>query len=183
MKIATKLLSLATTVLLLALPARAQQEATPASSPEKSAAGSAASGSDLRALQQAIESQTKQLEALRQAIHQLTERFPAKEGTPAGPAAATTPPKSSSENTAASTPPTSPATETPKAEPATAAATGPQHTVAKGETLTSISKHYKIPIADLQTANKITDDRKLQIGQVLNLPTPKPSEPAKKENP
>ena len=66
-----------------------------------------------------------------------------------------------------------------RAEPA-----GVQHTVAKGETLTSIAKHYNVSIADLHKANKIVDERKLQIGQVLKIPT-KPAEPTtdKKENP
>ena len=85
-----------------------------------------------------------------------------------------------------------PPTEAPKAEavpnaeavakPDTAA--GLKHVVVKGETLTSIAKHYNIAIAELKNANKIGDERKLQIGQILSVPTPKPSEsPEKKENP
>ena len=61
---------------------------------------------------------------------------------------------------------------------------GVKHVVAKGETLTSIAKQYNIPINDLKTANKIENERKLQIGQVLILPTPKtPDTSDKKENP
>lgn len=47
---------------------------------------------------------------------------------------------------------------------------GNTHVVAKGETLTSIARMYKVSIADLQKLNHITDDRKLQIGQTLMIP-------------
>jgi len=60
-------------------------------------------------------------------------------------------------------------TEVPKAE----AVGGVRHTVAKGETLTSIAKQYNIPLADLQKANKDVNDRKLQIGQTLTIPAAK----------
>ena len=73
--------------------------------------------------------------------------------------------------------------DAPKAE-VVADAAG-KHTVAKGETLTSIAKEYNIPLADLLKANKIPDVRKLQIGQVLNIPTSKTPESStdKKEKP
>jgi LysM repeat protein len=43
--------------------------------------------------------------------------------------------------------------------------------VAKGETLTSIARQYKVSVAELLQANKIVDDRKLQIGQTLVIPS------------
>jgi LysM repeat protein len=48
--------------------------------------------------------------------------------------------------------------------------------------LTSIAKHYNIALPDLLKANKGIDERKLQIGQTINLPpntqtkTPEPAE-------
>lgn len=66
-----------------------------------------------------------------------------------------------------------PKPETPKAEPFS----GSLHTVAKGETLTSIAKQHNIPLAELQKANKDINDRKLQIGQTLNVPAPAGGEP------
>jgi LysM repeat protein len=51
--------------------------------------------------------------------------------------------------------------------------------VTKGETLTSIAKHYKLTVGDLLKVNKIENDRMLQIGQTLVIPTPAPSEPPK----
>lgn len=75
----------------------------------------------------------------------------------------------------------------PKAE----AVNGVKHTVAKGETLTSIAKSYNITLAELMKANKDVNDRKLQIGQTITVPVtkapePNPTEPAsteKKETP
>ena len=47
------------------------------------------------------------------------------------------------------------------------------HKVTKGETLALIARQYKVSVADLEKTNKIADERKLQIGQVLIIPTPR----------
>jgi LysM repeat protein len=56
------------------------------------------------------------------------------------------------------------------------------HTVARGETLTSIAKQYKVSVEDLQRVNQIEDGRKLQAGQTITIPSPSvqpsPSSPA-----
>jgi len=52
---------------------------------------------------------------------------------------------------------------------------GNAHTVARGETLTSIAKMYKVTVDDLQKANHIEDGRKLQAGQTIVIPTPSPT--------
>jgi LysM repeat protein len=52
--------------------------------------------------------------------------------------------------------------------------TGNTHTVARGETLTSIAKMYKVTVDDLQKANNIEDGRKLQAGQTIVIPTSSP---------
>lgn len=67
-----------------------------------------------------------------------------------------------------------------EAAPAPAAAAGASashsavegnvHTVARGETLTSIAKMYKVTVDDLQKANHIEDGRKLQAGQTIAIP-------------
>src|ERR1043166_7324683 len=41
------------------------------------------------------------------------------------------------------------------------------HTVARGETLTSIAKMYKVTVEELQNANHIEDGRKLHAGQTI----------------
>jgi LysM repeat protein len=60
--------------------------------------------------------------------------------------------------------------EAPKAEAAPSSA---RHVVVKGETLTSIARHYNISLSELQRVNKIENDRKLQIGQSLVIPLSK----------
>jgi LysM repeat protein len=52
-----------------------------------------------------------------------------------------------------------------------ARASGHTHTVTRGETLTSIAKTYKVGVEELQKYNHIENDRKLQIGQTINIPT------------
>lgn len=51
------------------------------------------------------------------------------------------------------------------------AAAGNTHIVARGETLTSIAKMYKVTVDELQQANHIEDGRKLQAGQTITIPT------------
>ena len=52
------------------------------------------------------------------------------------------------------------------------AQSGTTHMVARGETLTSIAKMYNVSVIELQKFNHIENDRKLQIGQTLNIPGP-----------
>jgi LysM repeat protein len=67
---------------------------------------------------------------------------------------------------------------TPAPAATAAAATSPQsangdnpHTVARGETLTSIAKMHGVSVSELQKFNHIENDRKLQIGQTIMIPT------------
>ncbi|HEX3419599.1 MAG TPA: LysM domain-containing protein [Candidatus Udaeobacter sp.] len=55
------------------------------------------------------------------------------------------------------------------------AVAGNTHTVARGETLTSIAKMYKVTVDDLQKANSIEDGRKLQAGQTIVIPMSSPA--------
>jgi LysM repeat protein len=69
------------------------------------------------------------------------------------------------------------------ASPAAAAAAGSSphpagantHIVARGETLTSIAKMYKVSVEELQNANHIEDGRKLQAGQTIIIPASSPA--------
>jgi LysM repeat protein len=69
------------------------------------------------------------------------------------------------------------------ASPAAAAAAGSSphpagantHIVARGETLTSIAKTYKVSVEELQNANHIEDGRKLQAGQSIIIPAASPA--------
>ena len=78
--------------------------------------------------------------------------------------------------------------EAPKPPPPS----GVKHLVEKGETLTAIAKRFNVALPDLLKANKNVNDRKLQIGQTLIIPTtaapdapknPETSASEKKENP
>src|SRR5215813_40861 len=62
----------------------------------------------------------------------------------------------------------------PAASASHSAVAGNTHTVARGETLTSIAKMYKVTVDDLQKANHIEDGRKLQAGQNIIIPTASP---------
>ena len=138
-------------------------------------------------MRQAIEQQAKQIELLTAQVGKLTRLI---EGQKAAEPAAKTP-ESNPLPTATTSiepakPPAEPTAEPPKAEsvPKAEPVPGAKHVVAKGETLTSIAKHYNITIADLKNANKIDNERKLQIGQILSVPTAKtPETTDKKENP
>jgi len=61
------------------------------------------------------------------------------------------------------------------ASPSHSPVEGNTHTVARGETLTSIAKMYKVTVDDLQKANNIEDGRKLQAGQTIIIPTASPA--------
>jgi LysM repeat protein len=67
------------------------------------------------------------------------------------------------------------------ANPAAAVASSPHpagantHIVARGETLTSIAKMYKVSVEELQNANHIEDGRKLQAGQTIIIPGASPA--------
>ena len=126
---------------------------------------------ELRDLRQAVQQQSKQIELLAEQVARLTRALDSQKNPDAAATTSVEAPKPLPQF----------ATEVPKAETVNA---GPRHVVVKGETLTSIAKQYNIPINELKTANKIENERKLQIGQVLILPTPKTPETSdKKENP
>src|SRR5439155_10471502 len=73
--------------------------------------------------------------------------------------------------------PTPPASAPAPPDPAKSNSTpsGNSHTIAKGETLTSIAKMHKVSVDELQKFNHIENDRKLQVGQTIMIPTPGPS--------
>jgi len=166
--------------------AKAQEPTAPATTPN-----------EFGALKQAVEQQTKQMEVLTQQITELNRRMAAQQQSsapapPTPPATAAPPSGAAPAHTqspppAASTSAAAPPGPEAKPQPAAAPTEGVKHTVAKGETLISIAKRYNIPLSELEKANKITDERKLQIGHVLNIPSPanKTPEPPteKKENP
>ena len=75
----------------------------------------------------------------------------------------------------------SPAAPTPSSSAAVAGSAQPTnggstHTVARGETLTSIAKMHGVSVGDLQKYNHIENPLKLQAGQTIAIPaSPAPS--------
>jgi LysM repeat protein len=127
-------------------------------------------GSEFGILRQMIEQQSKQIDVLAQEIAHLNLLLEAKTPAASGPApgapeTATAPAHAPAHAEPGSAAPAGPAVETAPAAPA-----GAVHVVAKGETLTAIARRYRVTVPDLLKVNKITDVRKLQIGQTLVLP-------------
>jgi len=142
---------------------------------------------ELKELRQAVQQQSKQIELLTEQVGRLTRVIEGQKGAGvSAPATSIESPKTAPASLPVPEneplPNVTKADAVPKAE-AVADGAG-KHVVAKGETLTSIAKQYNIPIAELKKANKIQDERKLQIGQILTVPTAKaPDSTDKKENP
>lgn len=118
-----------------------------------------ADSGQLEALAKKIDEQNVKIDALSQEILKLEQQLSHSrpgvmvgEASPA-PAAAAAPAASQSHSSVA----------------------GNAHTVARGETLTSIAKMYKVTVDELQKANNIEDGRKLQAGQTIVIPTSQPA--------
>ena len=123
--------------------------------PAQTPSGDKSEAALLEALTKKIDLQNAKIDALSQHILKLDQHVSAiRPGVIIGesPAPATT---------------TTTSTEAPKAPPQT----GNSHVVAKGETLTSIAKMHKVSVEELQRFNHIENDRKLQIGQTIMIPS------------
>ena len=108
----------------------------------------------LQALAKKIDEQNAKIDTLSQQILKLEQQISnMRPGVMIGEATpvATPPPASSSET---APPP----------------GNGNTHTVARGETLTSIAKMHGVTVSELQKLNHIENDRKLQIGQTIMIP-------------
>jgi LysM repeat protein len=121
--------------------------------------GKSAESAQLEALAKKIDEQNAKIDALSQEILKLEQQLShAKPGVMIGEGA----PAPASAAAAGASPSHSPVE-------------GNTHTVARGETLTSIAKMYKVTVDDLQKANHIEDGRKLQAGQTISIPTASPA--------
>lgn len=111
-------------------------------------------GSQLEPLIKKIDEQNTKIDALSQQILKLEQQI-----------SATRPGVMIGESTPA------PAAPASAAAASVAPQSGNAHVVAKGETLTSIAKAYKVGVGELQKFNHIENDRALQIGQTVMIPT------------
>jgi LysM repeat protein len=121
--------------------------------------GKSTESAQLEALAKKIDEQNAKIDALSQEVLKLEQQLShARPGVMIGEAAP------------------APATAaTAGASASHSAVEGNVHTVARGETLTSIAKMYKVTVDDLQKANHIEDGRKLQAGQTITIPTASPA--------
>ena len=131
---------------------------------------------ELRSLRQLIEQQSKQIDTLTAQITrlggELERRNIAAPATslPAPAAAETSPAPESAAPAPAGSAPTPPTAKV-------VAPSGNVHIVVKGDSLEKIAKQHNTTITELQKLNKITDPKKLQIGQQINLPSPSSEKP------
>jgi LysM repeat protein len=121
--------------------------------------GKVAESAQLEALAKKIDEQNVKIDALSQEILKLEQQLShARPGVIVGEAA-----------------PVPASAAAPGTSASHSALEGNTHTVARGETLTSIAKMYKVTVDDLQKANHIEDGRKLQAGQTIIIPTASPA--------
>jgi LysM repeat protein len=106
---------------------------------------------ELAALRKAIEQQTVKIEALSAQVARLSAQLANSGATPTVV----------TDNTPSAPVP-------PVAKPVAPASN--THIVVKGESLEKIAKQYGVAVSELLKINKITDPKKLQIGQQLTLP-------------
>jgi LysM repeat protein len=125
---------------------------------------------ELRALRQLVEQQSKQIDALTAQITRLGGELERRNlATPSAPLA-----DSGAKEANAEAAPAAPAARV-------VAPAGNVHIVVKGDSLDKIAKQHNTTISELQKLNKITDPKKLQIGQQLTLPPAANATPEKKE--
>ncbi len=132
------------------------------------AAGSDKAATELETLSKKIDEQNIKIDLLSQQILKLDQQISGmRPGVMIGES--TSPAAASSSATAA------PA--------ATGVPNGSSHVVAKGETLTSIAKMHHVGVQELQKFNHIENDRALQIGQTIMIPTPGGASPSPSATP
>jgi LysM repeat protein len=139
---------------------------------------------ELESLKAEIKAQGEKIDHLTQEMEALTEMLKQKSAptvAKAEPVPTATP--ATAANPAAANPATAnPAPTTAGVENPTPAdsANTKTHIVAKGETLTQISKQYGVSVEEIEQLNKIGDAKKLQAGQTIKIPvsaggTPSPT--------
>jgi len=123
---------------------------------------------ELEGLKAEVKAQGEKIDRLAQEVAKLSDALKQKGVAPAPKAAETGP---------------TPAPAGASANPATAGVENPSpadagnvrtHVVAKGETLTQISKQYGVSVEEIQQLNKIEDAKKLQAGQTIKIPSATP---------
>jgi len=127
-------------------------------------AASSANATQLQELIKKVDEQNAKIDMLSQQILKLEQQLSASR--PGVMVSEATP------TTSTSIAPTSTTTPAPEVSAHPSTVNGNSHVVARGETLTSIAKMYNVSVSELQKYNHIENDRKLQIGQTIMIPSP-----------
>jgi LysM repeat protein len=125
---------------------------------------------ELQKLREEINAQAEKIDKLAQQVSTLTEALKqrvAPNVAKAEPVPAATPPPATPE-------PTTAGVDRPVADSANIKT----HVVAKGETLTQISKQYGVSVEEIEQVNKIGDAKKLQAGQTIKIPVSSQASPS-----
>lgn len=120
---------------------------------------------ELKALREIVEQQSKQLDLLSAQIARLTAKMEGR-AEPGATAGAPAPTVATAEFA------------TPAAQQETPPRPANVHIVVKGESLEKIAKAHGTTSLELQRLNRISDPKKLQIGQQLVLPIATPKQEA-----
>lgn len=136
---------------------------------------------ELEGLKAEIKTQGEKIDHLTQELAALSEMLKQK----SAPAVAKAEPVPTTTPTAANPASASPAAANPAATVAGVENPSPAesgnvktHTVAKGETLTQISKQYGVSVEEIEQLNKIGDAKKLQAGQTIKIPSAQAASPS-----
>jgi LysM repeat protein len=136
---------------------------------------------ELEGLKTEIKAQGERIDRLTQEVATLSDLLKQK----SAPTVAKAEPVSSATPAATNPAATNPAVASPPTatagveNPAPADSAGVKtHTVAKGETLTQISKQYGVSVEEIEQLNKIGDAKKLQAGQTIKIPASQAASPS-----
>jgi LysM repeat protein len=131
---------------------------------------------ELESLKAEIKAQGEKIDRLTQELATLSEMLKQK----SAPTVAKAEPAPSATPVAANPAAANPATTTAGVENPTTAdnANTKTHIVAKGETLTQISKQYGVSVEEIEQLNKIGDAKKLQAGQTIKIPAAQSATPS-----
>jgi LysM repeat protein len=136
---------------------------------------------ELEGLKAEIKTQGEKIDHLTQELEALSEMLKQK----SAPVVAKAEPVPTTTPTAANPASASPAAANPAATVAGVENPSPAesgntktHTVAKGETLTQISKQYGVSVEEIEQLNKIGDAKKLQAGQTIKIPSAPAASPS-----
>ena len=124
------------------------------------------------ALREAVIQQTRQIDSLTAEIERLGIALGQRRPANTAASVTTVPTSGAAPSVNTPPPPVAAVVSTPSPSPDPNIL---QHTVIKGDNLTNLAKKHGTTVELIQKLNKITDARKMQVGQILAIPAPTPT--------